>query len=748
MNIFQKLKKILSDMKKYWSLPPEGRYMTYKEIASLAGGSVGVRVIIYCVSQMIISVGNTLIGNTIGIAPTALYAIYIISLITAFPLTALRARMIDNTKSKQGKYRPYIISMGLPTAILGSLFVWMPYGSMSQFMKCAVVLLFNIGFQFFYNFYNECNDSIINVLSPNSIERSDVLSIKYIVENISPSIINIIFPLLAKLITGEDTLYDIRIYRYLFPPMLFAGFLLSLVVYVNTSEKTVRASSHFIEIKFIDALREVAKNKYFWIISLAGWIGFLEGAVSNIMQWMYNYQNACSAGQYTLIVAITGNASFWPNIVAPFFIRKYGKKKVLVFSNIFNIFLIFMMLPVVKATGTTAAIWLLTICVFLNNFATSLGHLLNPSINADIRDYQHYVSGERIDGMFAAVGLIGNVISMLTSSVLPTIYEKAGLNKATAISLGYDGNNVYDVLFDNGYFVSISTVLIFAAVIGATLNVIPYFFYDFTEVRQKGIIKVLKIRAILEDRANGTFSKESEKELYDIISESKNNSLNEFVDLENISKQMKKAKGEEYKKLKKDYKQGKKQNEEIEISRFVVSELEKFQTPAGKIQLEYAKAVNSLGLNGFTDAPLPDMKSVKQMPRETEDEKQIRNIYISLIREKNKAIKYRKKYNISNLEAFDTAEFSKIFALQDALEENISDKIKEIKEADKAKNKDLSIKCKSELKSLQQNRKDIKIQLKKATNDNTIYHRCAKPFIDSAVIIAQAKNYSSVGENR
>ena len=31
----------------------------------------------------------------------------------------------------------------------------------------------------------------------------------------------------------------------------------------------------------------------------------------------------------------------------------------------------------------------------------------NPSIQGDIRDYQQYTTGERIDGMFAAVGLIG-----------------------------------------------------------------------------------------------------------------------------------------------------------------------------------------------------------------------------------------------------------------------------------------------------------------------------------------------------
>jgi hypothetical protein len=61
--------------------------------------------------------------------------------------------------------------MGIPTVLLGIGFVWAPYESMTMFAKCATVLAFNIGFQFFYCFYTDAYDSIINVLSPNSIER-------------------------------------------------------------------------------------------------------------------------------------------------------------------------------------------------------------------------------------------------------------------------------------------------------------------------------------------------------------------------------------------------------------------------------------------------------------------------------------------------------------------------------------------------------------------------------------------------
>ncbi len=286
--------------------------------------------------------------------------------------------------------------------------------------------------------------------------------------------------------------------------------------------KIVQAKTHIIQIKFADAFRAIARNKYFWIISLAGWLGFLEGSFNNIIGWLYNYQNAATPGQYAIITAIGGNAAFWPNLVAPFLIRKYGKKKILVYTNILNIGFIALMLPIVKITGSPIIIWALLFITFINTFMSSLGHLMNPSLQADIRDYQQYITGERIDGMFAAVALIGNVITLATSSVLPMIYEKAGLNKTVALSLGYDGSNVYDVLYNREYFISICYVLVIASIVGAVMNVIPFFFYYLTETKQRAMISVLKIRALFEDYGNNVLSDESLVEAVDIIKEAEN----------------------------------------------------------------------------------------------------------------------------------------------------------------------------------------------------------------------------------
>lgn len=739
----EKLRLLLGNVKTHWKTPAEGRYMSYKEILSLSTGGIGFRFIVYCVSQMILSVGNVLIGNTIGIKPSAIYGIYIVSVLSGFPLTALRASLIDNTRSMRGKYRPYLITMGIPTVVLGIGFILTPYEHMSQFWKCAVVLLYNIGFQFFYNFYSDAYNSLINVLSPNSIERSDVLSIRSVIENFSPSIANIFLPIVARLITGENTLYNMKVYRVLFPPMLLVGFAISLLCYVNTEEKIVQAKTHNIQIKFMDALKAIAKNKYFWIISLAGWLGFLETSFASILGWMYNYQGAASAAQYSIITAIAGNASFWPNLVAPVLIRKYGKKRVLICTNLLNIAFIALMLPIIRKTGTPHIIWVLLGCLFVNTFMTALGDLLSPSIQADIRDYQQYITGERIDGMFAAVGLIGNIITLATSSVLPAIYERAGLNAGVASSLGY--TNVYDVLYNREYFVQIASVLVLASVFGAALNVLPFFFYDLTENDQRGIVNVLKIRALVEDYDNGVLKNENLTEAVEIIENAKKFYGTPLHTLSKKPVRMAKTK-EARAAAKEEYRRLREENILIATSGRVLEELNKFTTPQGQADLEFARRIEQAGLQGFLSVQLPSRAEILALPKTTRAARESRKNQLQMLSNMRSAKKAAAKYYPDGIETFDITVFEKLFTARDRNEQEISELVKTLKHGREAKNPSIVNSAKSRLREKQALRKEIEGELKKATNQNSVYHRAAKPYLDAVGLLKQAHNYSHFDE--
>jgi hypothetical protein len=63
------VKDTVGKVRTYWRTPPLGNYMNYKEIASLAGGGLGVKCVITFVQAAIISANNAFVGNTIGVKP-------------------------------------------------------------------------------------------------------------------------------------------------------------------------------------------------------------------------------------------------------------------------------------------------------------------------------------------------------------------------------------------------------------------------------------------------------------------------------------------------------------------------------------------------------------------------------------------------------------------------------------------------------------------------------------------------------
>ena len=50
----------------------------------------------------------------------------------------------------------------------------------------------------------------------------------------------------------------------------------------------------------------------------------------------------------------------------------------------------------------------------------------------------------------------------------------------------------YFSLYDGDVLQTICGVLILASIAGAFINVVPYFFYDLTELKQQGMVRVLK----------------------------------------------------------------------------------------------------------------------------------------------------------------------------------------------------------------------------------------------------------------
>jgi len=788
-SMITKAKELIKNVRLHWNEPAEGRYMPFKEILAYAGGGIGVKFLAVMAVNMILSTTNVLIGNTIGIAPMDMYVLYVLSVLSNIPLSGIRANIIDNTRSKEGKYRPYIIKAGIPSALITILFVWFPYdrlesivGAGSIFGKtkayvatCVVVLLLNFAQQFFYNFFYEAYDNLLHVLSPNSQERTDVASVKGVVYSLAPSILGLVMPLFAQWFTNNN-MYDIRLYRYIYPPLCILSIGLCIVIYANTKEKIVQAKTHIIQIKFMDSLREVVRNKYFWIIALAGWLGFLESAVSTLLQWLYNYGGVCTGTEYSIIMLFCQNAGLVGMLLAPFCIRKWGKRGVLIMTNVLNVVFILLMYPFINS------LVLLVICFWMNALANAFAQILTPTIQADIRDYQQYVSGERIDGMFSTITALGGIVTLATSGVLPVIYKTFGINETIARQVmnnsaimnrvmdngtvvgeviqkaieNGSANISYFALYDPEILSSMLKVLILVSVAGAVINVIPYFFYDLTELKQQGIIKVLKIRAFFEDYGNGTLSDRDLVEVVDLV-ETANRLAGEELPVLSRA-EIKKARASKDRaaldRAKHDYREAEIRKTEIQLAPFVIKELHRFDSPLGQAEVENAQKIVQAGLEGLEkvriDALKSELKAAKKLPKKTEEEKEIRQYAIHFSRTRLTARKYQKKYfdgkeAIRQPDDSNLNELFRIEALYNEQEETLYKKLYESKERKDSK----SVKeTKAEIKQLMKRIKELNQKIRDEQNKRTFYNRAAKPWLDAARLLRQAENYTHFSEIR
>ncbi len=786
----QKVTALLNSIRYYWKKPAKGRYMSYKEIASYAFGGIGFYLIVQMSYTCLLAATNVFITGTIGISPTDMYILYVIGVLSSIPLTGIRANIIDNTRNKAGKYRPYILTMGIPTALLFVGMVWFPYdklglivgtseilGKSAEYIaKCAVILLFNILLQFFYYFFYDAYENLIHVLSPNSQERADVAAIKSVVYSFGPTVVNLIMPIIAQALNTNQT--DIRVYRLVFPILAVLGVGLCVIVYANTQEKIIQAKTHVIQIKFIDALKAVAKNKYFWIISFAGWIGFLETAYNNILYWLYNYGGACDGNVYGIIVTVYGNASLWGMLLAPFCIRKWGKKNVQIVTNLLNIVFIIAMI-LFTGSITKYTIWLMLICLYFNAVVSAFAHILNPSIQADIRDYQQYKTGERIDGMFAAVSTIGSVITLISAGVIPALQERFGLNAATAEQVvnnqsimsrllpvgktvgqllqeqaanGQDIFNPSNALYDvDGVLLPLLRILIIVAAAGATLNVIPFFFYDLTEKKQKSVVRVLKVRAMFEDYANDALSDKELVEAIDLVNNAREMAAQEPKSVSKADYQNAKTK-EEWKAAKKAYREALEFNEEIEISQFVCSEFDKFSSENVIRQVSLYKKVYDDGLNGIKNMDVSAVKAelaaAKKLPKGTVKEKEMRKFEIELAKKKLSSHRSYEKY-FGSLKEFaepDIDNIKKLFDIEDECDEKISELAKELAAAKSSKDIQEMQRIKAEIKAQEQKRAEARKSSKKEMDEYASFNRAAEVYISARKLLQQQENFSRFDE--
>ncbi len=699
-----KINEGISLAKKYWNAPAEGNYVSYKEVASIGAAGFGVHWTSTLASAIGLSAANFLVGASIGLQPIDLSIMSIIANIIGIPAAIFRGWFLDNHKLPGGKFIPIITRTALPLVLLPAIMVWLPFERWEYVTKAIVVLLFFIVIQFFSCLYGEGWGFFQQAVTPNTQERANVMSIFQIIYSLAPTLTNLIIPTIAAYTFGLNNIWT---YRIIYPGFTVVGLVILLIFFPKCKERIVMPKRRTEYISIIDSVREVAKNKYFWIINSAGWVGFLEGSYGAILGWQFVYGNGGNDEKYYgLAQTLISNAALWSMMVTPLLIKKMGKRNLLILHNALNIVLFSLLLP------SFENIFLVCVIFYLNTFVNTFQNIYMQNIQADMRDHHQWKTGVRVDGLFGPLGLIGTVLGFATGLVVPAIYEYMGLK------------DDYNVLYDDTLRNNLFRVLIVCSIIGAVLNLIPYLFYDLTEAKHRGYVNVLKIRAMFADFGNNELDERDLIEGMRIIKSAREADMSNEIKIDKSNLKLagkmphktqaeKLERKEAIKKARAEIREIKAQKEFCESLPIVIEELYKFETKRYKIQLtEATKAVNN-GMIFEYDNYKMLLAEARALPHKTQEEKEIRNDAISLARSKRTATKLLRKFgresliepNADTLEALQTAESSS-------------------------------------LKDTFTNRKNLKAYTKGVSR----YRRVTAPYENAKNLIIQAENYTKFNE--
>ena len=581
----------------HWNRPAPGHEAPYREVAAYSVGGMGKEMIMYMVYMLALNASTIFLGSTIGIKPMHIQTMYTIVTILNVGFVFVRAFLFDNMRLKMGKFRPMIMLSAIPlVAIIGVMF-FLEFDVMTYKEKLTAVIAFVICVEFFKPILLEAFVGIGHVITSNSNERTNIITIYSIVYSLAPTLTNFIVPLFSEFTGG---LTSIDTYRYVILPMALFGVVLSLVTVLGTKERIVTSRNYVQKVNVFKGIKEVYRNKYWWIINCAGWVAFLEGAANTLLLWMYVY-GVQDMVEYSMVTTVLGMSATIAMVLTPILLKKVGNKNLLLLHNSMNIVLIVAML------FTFQIPYLFIFFLFFNLLFNYLALIYGPVIHGEMRDYQHYLSGKRMDGVFGpASSMINTPIIIATGYIIPIAYQSFGL------TINY--NILYDPSFRNQMF----TVLLVMSIVGAVLNLVPFFFYDFPREMHVNVVRVNNLRAMIGDYSDDCLQPERIKRGVDDHREVMRINSIEHENINDLRKQLRLLNADKTMAKEEKKNQSKQMYAHIVTAKNIahkqkhtvlyLNEFHKFDIEINKIKLVLAHELCDKGIESFSGRDALEMK--------------------------------------------------------------------------------------------------------------------------------------------
>ena len=467
----------------------EKRYVGVKETLTYGVANAG-----QCLGYTtMIQQRSFFLSSVLGVKPSIVAAwMSIMAFWDAFndPLMGV---IVDKTRTRFGKLRPYLIYVPMILGVTTILFFGGPVflgEKAADMTKVIYMCITYFVWEFFYTIGDIPFWGLSSAISPSPLDRSRVIKSARFISGIISGIPGIIITVCLDL--SRNGKIPLSLSQVFFIIGIVAGtlgmYLFSLAG-TKTKERVVYVND---EPKLTECFAFMFKNKPLMLILASNLISVLGGIGGTF--GVYYYYNALGVNSLSLIAGIPGTLTGW--LTYPLMTKlekRWTSKQIIVRISLINAGMtaLIFLLGSKHYTDIGVVLPLFMIQGVVGGISGSIGAVIPTKMISETVDYMEYKTGKRNEGMaFSVLTFMGKLTGTLSTALGTALIPFVGLVRDSSSEMMVVAENSPI----NTKFWLWALVTIIPAALGL-LNLIPYKFYDLEGEKLRNIQEeVLKRR--------------------------------------------------------------------------------------------------------------------------------------------------------------------------------------------------------------------------------------------------------------
>ncbi len=400
--------------------------------------------------------------------------------------------LVDRTKTKLGKVKPWIGFGAIPLAIVSMLVFVAP--NTSSF-TAATIWMFVI-----YALYTAVSCAVESpancfgaLCSPNPKERSTAISIASFLRSVGQSggqVVIIVVPALMKILMGQQQYKNAEgqgIDLIISTAVCALGMVIFVMIFFANNKERVPYTQE--KVSLIESIKLVFTNKNLLMVSLTKLLGFGRGVYGTVSLYIAVYLLGSKGLKLALMLPM-GIGTAVGTLLVNFALKKFSTKKTYILFCCYGASALAILFLVSKGIGFESG---LVIPFLILNFFCGIQHgntNVTPNIMiADCIDEMEYKTGKRQEGLaYAGYGLFSKIASAFTKSLAPfLVYTWSGYAFSNSANIAYAPQS--DSTLNK--FLAIYTII---PAIFVVAQFIPIIFYDMVGEKKDRITAALAER--------------------------------------------------------------------------------------------------------------------------------------------------------------------------------------------------------------------------------------------------------------